>query len=152
MNWLKKRWPLLLLIFIPMWIIAVVGEILDSRLLENEGQVFQGRITSAEWFSTGRGGRRVHLNVTWHMPDGKDYSKVFKLPSAQGIEYADNDNRILLDQIEVRSAPSKPDVARLVITPADPWWAGIILACVGFCVLCGIAWYLSINGFWVKKR
>ena len=43
MNLLKKHWLWLLLIFIPLWLIAAVGELMDARLLQNEGVTVEGK-------------------------------------------------------------------------------------------------------------
>jgi hypothetical protein len=150
MNLLKKHWPWLLLIFIPLWMIAVIGELMDARLLQNEGVTVEGKITSAQWFAGRRGGRHLTCNVVWNY-GGREYSKEFKLPSHLGVNYADKDDNLHETRLEVLCAPSKPEVAALLIMPPDPVWVSVIMACVGLCVVSGVIWYLIHSGFWAKR-
>jgi len=149
MKLLKKHWPWLLLIFIPLWLIAVMAELQDARLLENESATVEGRIVSAKWFASRRGGRVLACNVAWSY-QGREYSQEFRLPRDLGADYADADDNLTATRLDVRCARSKPEVAALVIMPPDPVWVSVILACVGLCVVSGVIWFLVHSGFWAK--
>jgi len=148
MNTLKKHWHWLLLIFIPLWLIGVMAELQDARLLENESVTVEGKIASAKWHAS-RGTRTLACNVAWSY-QRREYSQEFRLPSTLGSKYADADGNLTATRLEVRCARTKPEVAALVIMPPDPVWVSVLLACVGLCVVGGVIWFLVHNGFWAK--
>ncbi len=138
---IQKYLPWLLLVVIPMWIGAVVMEILDARLLERERVPVIGHIESQRWITGKKGGHRLLFDAVW-THEGKEYRKEFRIPREKGNLFADADGNLFESRLEMHYAPSKPGVASLDIQPPDPVWVSVIIACVGLCVLCGVVYYL----------
>lgn len=143
MTSLKKLWPWLLLVLVPLWLVGAVGELRDARLLEQEAVQVSGTIASARW-SQRRAGRMLDIDVDWPH-EGRLVHGSFSLPSQAGLAYADEDGRVTQPTIEVRYARSKPQVAALLIQPPDPAWVSAILAGVGFCVVSGVVGFLILE-------
>jgi len=137
----KFRWPWLLLIVVPMWLAAAVSELLDARLLENEGVPAWGRMESAKWVAGRRGGRTLAFDAVWEH-EGREYRQSFNVSSAVAERYVTRDGQVLETKLELRYAPSKPELVSIAIQPRDPLWVSIIIACVGFSVLCGVIIFL----------
>lgn len=133
----KFRWSWLLLIAIPLWLVGVVGELMDTRLLETDGVHALGRMESAKWVPGRRGGRSLDFEAVWEH-GGREHRKSFNVPAAVGEPFVTPDGQVLETKLALRFVPSKPELASLAIQPPDPIWVGIMLACVGFTVLCGV--------------
>jgi len=145
MKTLKKFWPCLLLMILPLWLIGVVSELLDARLLEKEGVPVMGTITEAQWRHSPKSGRTLGINVSWRHA-GYGYQGSFSLPSQVGFDFADEEGKLLQPQIEVRYARSKPQLASLAVLPPDPVWVSLIVGSLGFCVITGVV------GFFIYLR
>lgn len=85
------------------------------------------------------------IDVEWRHA-GRSYHGPFSLPSQAGLEFADQEGRVMQPRIGVRFARSNPQVAALVILPPDPAWVSMMVAGVGFCVVSGI------TGFFIYQR
>lgn len=138
---IQKIWPWVLVVAIPLWLIAVVGELRDAQLLEREGVPTVGHMEAPHWNAGTRGGRRLRFDAVWSHA-GQEYRREFSLPLENGQNFADKDGNLIESRLEMHYAPSKPEVASIDLVPPDPIWVSIILACVGFCVLCGVVVYL----------
>ncbi len=143
--------PWLLVVVIPMWLIAVVTEILDARLLERERTPVVGRMEKAEWIHGRKSGDRLMFDAVW-THEGKEYRKEFRLPYAKGMQFMDKEGRVFETQLAMHYAPSKPEVGELDIMPPDPVWVSIIIACVGFLVLCGVVGFLIYEKLPMRRR
>ncbi len=140
----RRIWPWLVLLAIPLWLAAVAGELLDARLLEKEGVAVTGRLESPEWV-TGRGGaRRLSFEAVWSH-EGRELRRGFIVPAVVGEKFVDRDGRLIEPRLEMRYAPSQPEVAELVEMPPDPVWVIVLIACVGFSVLCGVIVFLIMD-------
>ena len=137
MKSLRKHWPWLLILVIPLWILGVVSELMDARLLAQEGVQVQGRIVNAEWITARRGRRLLVCEIAWNH-EGQECQRRFNMPEAQSLDYVDPGGQVTQPLIEIRCAKFRPEIAALVIDPPDPWWVHLILAGVGFCVVSGL--------------
>ncbi|MGV3660729.1 MAG: hypothetical protein ACO1TE_11115 [Prosthecobacter sp.] len=137
----RKYLPWLLVLVIPLWMGAAIMETLDTRLLEREGVPVVGRMESPHWSATKNKGRRLRFDAVW-THEGREYRGEFSLPSEKGFQFMDKDGNIRETRLDMHYAPSKPSVASIDLQPPDPWWVGVIIGCVGLCLLCGVVWFL----------
>ena len=146
---LKRLLPWLLLLLIPLWLTAVLSELQDARTLENEGVAATGRMESPKWLK-GRGSRRsLSLEAVW-THEGREYRKAFNLPHEAGLKLVDEQGRPVVTQLDLRYVPGRPELAALTAAPPDPVWASIVIAAVGFCLLCGVIVFLLRD--WQSRR
>ena len=145
----KFRWPWLLLIVVPLWLAAAVGELMDTRLLETEGVPAWGRMESAKWVAGRRGGRTLAFDAVWEHA-GREYRQSFSVSSAVAEQYVTRDGQVLETKLELRYAPSKPELVSIAIQPRDPLWVSIIIACVGLAALIGVIAFLIYD--WRQRK
>ena len=135
----RKTWLILALILIPLWIIGAGAEIADSFLIRKEGTVITGAVNPGQWI---RGKRRYYqADVSYHV-NGREWRKEFRLPPDLGLLHADESGTVTNPEIQVRYAPSKPQVAELVALPSDSPWISLMVASLGFCVITAVFVFL----------
>lgn len=109
--------------------------------LPGEGVPISGHVESPEWIYLKRGGHTLKFDAVWSH-DGQEYRREFKIPRAEGSKHVDEAGTIFQPQIAMHYVPSKPSVGWVDVYPRDPWWGGLIIACVGFIILCGVVYFL----------
>ena len=89
----------------------------------------------------GPGGRALAFDAVWSH-DGHDFRRHFKVPASIVEQFTDKTGRVMNSRLAMHYVPSKPEVASLDILQPDPLWVSLSVACIGFCVLCGVVIYL----------
>ena len=77
-------------------------------------------------------------------------SKAFSVSSAVAEQYVTRDGQVLETKLELRYAPSRPELVSIAIQPRDPLWVSIIIACVGLAALCGVIAFLIYD--WRQRK
>jgi hypothetical protein len=133
--------PWVLLVLLPLWLAAVAGELLDARLLQNEGVATVGRLEKPEWYSRRGGARSLAFEAVWSH-EGREYRRAFNLPAADGEKFVERGGQIVESKLAMRYVPSKPELASLEVQPPDPVWVSVIIASVGLCAFAGVIVFL----------
>jgi hypothetical protein len=131
----RRTWLILAIILIPLWLIGATGEIADSFLIRMDGRLTIGEVNPGQWI---RGKRRYYKAEVSYQADGRDFRKEFRISPDKAFRFVDESGAVTNPKIEVLYAPSKPQVAELVIMPSDAPWISILVACIGFFVISGV--------------
>ena len=137
---LRKVWPWLLLLAIPLWLIGVIGELRDAWQLEKQGVAVTGRLEKPEWQKSRRS-RVLDFDAVWQF-ESREYRGRFRLAEDEAAPLLDSAGQIAGTRLEMRCVPSRPELASVTLHPADPWWVQLILACVGLALLVGVILFL----------
>jgi hypothetical protein len=135
----RRTWLILAIIVIPLWLLGAGGEIADAFLIRKEGRVTMGRVNPGKWIRS-RGG--LYQTEVSYIVNDRELRKEFRVPRGSALQYVNENGDITNPNIEVLYAPSKPQVAELVVMPTDAPWIGILVASIGFCVISGVFAYL----------